>query len=181
MNEHDLTAPTDPQVRSALVYTSVQRKLHWWVVVLLMVQWLASQGMVTAMELQSQQATPGAGVFFLSTLHLFSGMSVFCLVLIRVWLRLTPEGRLRRQQDPIQPRWIARLSGLTQVMLYVVLLSMPLSGLMAYFLTDDMAVAAHGYLSRALLALVLLHVLGALFHRVVRKDGIWERMVRISL
>lgn len=179
MSQHRSTAPvTTP---TASVYTSAQRKLHWWVVVLLVVQWLASQGMVAAMQLQAEQQAPGAGVFFLSSLHLFSGLTVFCLVVVRIGLRWMPESRARRQASAVTPRWAGHVATLIQALLYGVLLLMPLSGALAYFLSSELAIAAHGYLSRGLLALVLLHVLGALFHRLIRKDGIWERMVRISL
>ncbi len=181
MKDKNPIVTPDAQDSPALVYTSVQRKLHWWVVVLLLVQWLASDGMVAAMALQAKQQSPGAIVFLGSTLHLFSGLAVFCLVLVRIGLRCTPENRRRRQNAARQPVWVLSLAGVTQVLMYVVLVLMPLTGMLAYFFSSDFGVTAHSYLGRGLLALVLLHVLGALFHRLVRKDGIWERMVRISL
>lgn len=36
--------------------------------------------------------------------------------------------------------------------------------------------AAHGVLSRLLLALIALHVIAALYHRFVRRDGLLGRM-----
>lgn len=96
------------------------------------------------------------------------------------------------------PRGMATMARVSQWLLYAVLLIMPLSGylLSAYggrptpyfwlfnlpgFEKDtnlhDVFERVHLLGQWALYALVLLHVAGALWHLVVRRDGVFDRMM----
>ena len=62
--------------------------------------------------------------------------------------------------------------------LYAILLLMPVSGLVAWFGHVGAAAQVHEVMKLPLLVLVGLHVLGALYHQFVLKNGLIERMKR---
>ena len=70
------------------------------------------------------------------------------------------------------------LAKVAHVGLYALMILMPLSGSMAWFGGVDLAAQGHNVLKIVLLALVALHVLGALYHQFVLKDGLINRMRR---
>ena len=70
------------------------------------------------------------------------------------------------------------LAKAAHVGLYALMILMPLSGSMAWFGGVDLAAQGHNVLKIVLLALVALHVLGALYHQFVLKDGLINRMRR---
>lgn len=126
--------------------------------------------------------------------HRSFGIVMFFLVSLRlVWRATHPLPPL-----PVpSPRWERILAGSVQACLYAALLAMPVLGLSASLTAGDevrifgMALpdvlpmdedlsdrlfALHGLVSWALLALVALHVGGALRHRFVKRDGLLNRM-----
>ena len=66
----------------------------------------------------------------------------------------------------------------THLGLYALMILMPISGALAWFGGLGAAAGAHNVLKVALLALVVLHVVGALYHRLWLKDAVMERMIR---
>jgi len=80
----------------------------------------------------------------------------------------------RSRTDPAS-RALAKAA---HVGLYALMILMPLSGSMAWFGGVDLAAQGHNVLKIVLLALVALHVLGALYHQFVLKDGLINRMRR---
>jgi cytochrome b561 len=66
----------------------------------------------------------------------------------------------------------------THVGLYALMILMPISGSVAWFGGIDAAAQGHNILKVALLALIALHVAGALWHQFVLKDGLIARMRR---
>ena len=55
---------------------------------------------------------------------------------------------------------------------------MPLSGSVAWFGGVEVAAQGHNVLKIVLLALVALHVIGALYHQFILRDGTLARMRR---
>lgn len=95
------------------------------------------------------------------------------------------------------PGWQVRLSGITQALLYVLMLVLPLTGIfgslysrqgLVFFgdalphgVTPTRSTAhflfeTHSWLVWVLVALLALHVLGALKHLVVDRDRVFRRM-----
>lgn len=70
------------------------------------------------------------------------------------------------------------LAKLTHVGLYALMILMPLSGAVAWFGGVETAAQGHNVLRIVLLALVALHVVGALYHQFVLRDGTLARMRR---
>src|SRR5690606_11102504 len=107
--------------------------------------------------------------------HVWIGVAILVLALVRVAIRV-------RRGAPDLPEGghpVANLiAKLTHLGLYGLLLLIPVSGLMAWFGGVDAAGEVHEVMFNLGIALVILHVVGALYHQLVLKDGLMDRMNR---
>ena len=161
--------------------------LHWLSAVLLV--FMTGLGWYM-MEIEH---TPPAKQYFI--LHKSLGLIVLALVLVRIWWR---RGHPVPQLPSQMPAWQLRAAQMVQVGLYLCMLALPLAGIggaihsksglvfFGYTLprlaapNHDMAETyydIHGALVWLLVVLVCVHVAGALKHRFIDKDGVFERMV----
>jgi cytochrome b561 len=168
-------------------YTSIAILLHWVMAALILVAWSI------AIAIDDMPLSP-ARISWLSW-HKWLGMTVFFLVIFRILWRATHAA------PPLAiaiPAWQEKVMKLTHIALYLLMLAIPLVGwLMSsakgytvnYFglfeLPDlvDMDKAfghllkeIHEFLANGLMALVGLHVLAALKHQFIDKDGLLSRM-----
>ena len=140
----------------------------------------------------SIEDTPGSAVYF--ALHISLGLTAVLLIALRLMWRLSHSPA---HLPSTLPSWHVKLSGLTHVLLYVLLLLMPMTGylgaafsgesvdffglpLPGWAARDDgskeLFFTAHSFLAWALVALIAMHVLGALKHLIIDKDGVFGRM-----
>lgn len=176
---------------SAQRYTVVAIALHWAIAAAL--AWLFWRGW-TMVELPLSPEKLGAYAN-----HKSLGLTVFAAALFRLAWRWThpapplPAGT---------PGWQHLVAHATHYSLYALLLLIPLTGWvlnsttgfpLSWFgmlqlpaltaadeATKPLATFAHVWLGRALLALVVLHVAGALQHALFLRDGLLHRMLPLS-
>jgi cytochrome b561 len=79
---------------------------------------------------------------------------------------------------PGTPPWQARAARAGHAALNFLLLSMPMTGAVAWGMASPTAASAHQAGKAALIGLVALHVAAALFGQVMRRDGTLARMLR---
>ncbi len=130
---------------------------------------------------------------FYFNLHKSIGITVFALILLRLYWRLThlPPEFLTSMQA-----WEKKLAELTHKALYLLMLAVPVTGLaMAAYSKygvvwfgvhllaghddkglRDLFEGAHEVVGLVLCGLVALHVLAAIKHKVVDKDNVLQRM-----
>jgi cytochrome b561 len=170
-------------------YTRTAMFLHWLIALLLLSQF------AFGWYLQDVPRGVPARSYFVN-LHKSTGMLIGVLILLRiVW-------RLRHTPPPLPdevPRWQRRLAAASHFALYACMLVMPLSGYVASNFSkwgvnffnavmlppwgsDDKVVYAflnqtHKVTSLVLLTLVVLHVLAALKHLLIDRDGVFTRML----
>lgn len=134
---------------------------------------------------------PGSEQFF--ELHKSIGLIIAAFVLARVLWRLSH----RPEPLPGGPSGSARLAAITHVLLYLLMILLPITGYLGasyskagvrwfglatprWALADhDLAeqfFTVHGVLLWMLVALLALHVLGALKHLLLDKDQVFQRM-----
>jgi cytochrome b561 len=163
--------------------------LHWTIAALILLVQVPA-------GLTMNRVGPGLLQNILYDTHKMTGLTVFALVVIRlVWRWANPVPELPADLPP----WQAVLARATHVLLYLLILAMPVSGFIytaaggfpvpLFYLANladlvpvnkpvaAVAKAVHLNLIWALLAVVLLHVAGALYHHLVRRDGILRRML----
>ena len=153
-------------------FSLTQIALHWCVGVLIVFNLLLGDDM-SRLWRQIQQSGPQATTTA-AWVHIIVGTLVLLLVLWRLTLRFTrgvppaPDGASR----------FVKLAGdAGHVALYALMIGMPLTGLLAWFGGVTVLASLHGALLKTLLwAMIALHVLAALYHQFILKDGLLNRM-----
>lgn len=166
-------------------HDAVARLLHWSMAVLILAMLFIGVAMVASITLRPT----------LLALHRPIGIALLVLAVVRL------VHRLRRRTPDLPrdlPRWQRAAAQASHVALYALMLAMPLIGWamvsaagnpvvlwgdvhLPAIAPHDPAVysvlrAAHAWLARALLAVILLHLAAALYHAWIRRDGVFASM-----
>ncbi len=167
-------------------FTPLQRSLHWLMAICLIAMLFIGVGMVSSV---APKYLP------LITIHKSLGVAILILALIRLAVRLN-SGAPPLPADLPEPMKLA--AHLSHYALYALMIGMPLIGWAMLSAAAYPAVIygdirlpailpqsdslhtllwnAHYYLAFAFFALVLMHFAAALFHALVRRDGVFESM-----
>jgi cytochrome b561 len=171
-------------------FTVPQRILHWLMAVCILAMLFIGVGMVS---------TVMPKYLTLVSIHKPLGIAILVLALIRLAVRLIYGAPALPNDLPAPMRLAAYLS---HYAFYVLMIGMPLIGwgmlsaaaypvllvggihLPAILPQSDRLHAllwdAHFYLAFLFFALILLHLAAALFHALVRRDGVFEAMAPVS-
>lgn len=152
-------------------YSKLQIALHWLIFVLFAVNYIVSDDMGRALR-QVQEAGGMDNVAPTVRVHVLVGIAILALTVIRLLVKFV-------QGAPAQPEGNAllnKLAKLGHMALYVLLVLLPLSGLMAWFGGVREAGEVHEVLVNLTLALIIVHAAAALFHQFVLKDNLMARM-----
>lgn len=161
--------------------------LHWTMAVAIAAAWILAQVIDLVPRGPGRTAVLGS--------HVLVGIAVLALLLPRLLARL--RGPVPGPA-PGTSAWETRLAAVTHVLLYVLMLAQPVTGI-AYALvrrspTDVLGLFAipniyaddtlrgllgetHELLANLLLATVALHVAATLFHYFIRRDDVAARMI----
>ena len=178
-------------IRNNLRFTPAQRLLHWLMAACILAMLFIGVGMVSTVMLKYLP---------LVSIHKTLGIAILVLALIRLALRFH-FGAPRLPQDLPEPMKLAAHA--SHYAFYALMIGMPLLGwgmlsaaaypvvllggfrLPAILPQSDSVHAllwnAHFYLAFAFFALILVHVAAALFHVLVRHDGVFETMGPVLL
>ena len=171
-------------------FTVPQRMLHWVMAVCILAMLFIGVGMVS---------TVMPKYLTLVSIHKPLGIAILVLALVRLVVRLG-YGAPSLPVDLPEPMKLA--AHLSHYAFYVLMIGMPLIGwgmlsAAAYPVvlfggvhlpvivpqSDSLQTLlwnAHFYLAFVFFALILLHVAAALFHGLVRRDGVFETMASVS-
>jgi cytochrome b561 len=171
-------------------FTPLQRLLHWLIAVCILAMLFIGVGMVSTV---TWKFLP------LIAFHKSLGIAILVLALIRLAVRLR-YGAPALPADLPEPMKLAAY--LSHYALYALMIGMPLIGwamlsaaaypvvvfggvrLPAILPQSDSLHTwfwdAHFYLAFAFFALVLMHVAAALYHALVRRDGVFQTMASVS-
>ena len=184
-----MNVPTTPRWKNRPDgWGPISQLLHWLVVLLILA--LGTLGLIMG-DLPSSPRK-----LELYQLHKSLGLTLLGLVLLRLawrWYAGVPAAR------PDQPAWQRRSAALTHVLLYVLLLAMPLSGLILTAATGrdwrwfgwftvppitgrnmplhELGETVHQFLFWVLAALAVLHAFAAFRHHQFRGDPTLARML----
>lgn len=165
-----MSAPSKPAPTG---FSAAQIRLHWIVFILIVLQYVLHEGISGAWEIVEE----GGSVSFdpLVASHVFGGILVLLLVLWRIALRMQRGAPAAPEEEPAILKLAA---GATHLGLYALMILMPVSGMAAWFGRVEAAAEAHEIMRVVLLALVVLHVAGALYHQFILKTPVLARMKR---
>jgi cytochrome b561 len=172
-------------------FTPLQRLLHWLMAVCILAMLFIGVGMVST--IMPKYLT-------LVAIHKPLGMAILLLALIRLAVRLR-YGAPPLPADLPEPMKLA--AHLSHYALYLLMIGLPLIGwgmlsaagypivlfggvhLPAILPLSDrlhtLLWNAHFYLAFVFFALILMHVAAALFHALVRRDGVFNAMASVSI
>jgi cytochrome b561 len=172
-------------------FSLLQRLLHWLMAICILAMLFIGVGMVSTI---APKYLP------LISIHKSLGIAILILALIRLVVRLA-YGAPPLPADLPEPLKLAAV--LSHYALYALMIVMPLLGwamlsaaaypvelyggirLPAILPQSDslhtLLWGAHYYLAFAFFAVVLLHIAAALFHALVRRDGVFEAMASVQL
>lgn len=148
--------------------------LHWTIVVLIVCQWIQGEFMADFWDATLEGEAPGRLATLLGYSHIVIGTLVLIAAAIRLGDRFT-HGRPPLDAD--EPQWAAMLARVTHVLLYALLFAMPILGLTAWFTGNDAIAGYHAFLWNPLLAVIALHVLGALTQHFWFRSPALKRMI----
>jgi cytochrome b561 len=176
--------------RSLQRFTVLQRLLHWVMAVCILAMLFIGVGMVSTVR---------PTYLTLVSIHKPLGAAILVLALIRLAVRLR-YGAPALPVDLPAPMKLAAIG--SHYALYALMFAMPLLGwgmlsagaypvvlypgwhLPAILSQSDslhtLLWNAHFYLAFAFFALILLHVAAALFHALVRRDGVFQTMASVA-
>jgi cytochrome b561 len=167
-------------------FTALQRLLHWLMAISILAMLFIGVGMVSTVMPKY--------VPLLAT-HKTLGIAILVLALIRIAVRLRSGTPPLPRDLPVPMRLAAKLS---HYALYALMIAMPLLGWGMLSAADYPVILlggvrlprilpqsdrlhtllwdAHHYLAFVFFALVLLHLAAALYHALVRRDGVFSAM-----
>ena len=166
----------------------VSKTLHWLTLVLLIAAFTLAISMV------NMSFSPRKLEFY--SWHKWVGVTIFLLAVLRIaWRLANPVPR----QPESMPQWQRRLAALSHATLYAILIVMPVTGwIMSSALNlpvvylglvpipspfgvdralGETMKVVHLSLAVALLVLVAIHVMAALYHHLVLRDDVLRRML----
>lgn len=171
-------------------YDSIAMLLHWVMAVLMILMVFFGEDL---MEVEGEAAAST----FLPSLHVSIGVAILVLTVLRLVWRLS-------NPPPPYPAtmkvWEVTVSKVTHLLFYVLMVGLPLTGWLAFpeFLRESPAMSGvsvwalfpvpaapslgdfggevHEIGSKAAMVLIILHVLAALKHQFVDRDGILYRI-----
>jgi cytochrome b561 len=154
-------------------YSRTQIALHWVTAVLVFGQFVFHDAIVAAFRAVQKGQPPAMTPLVWG--HIIGGIAILLLVMWRLQVR-TQRG------VPALPNgslvWVVIASRLGHLVLYGLLFVTPLTGIVAWYGGSGVAGTVHGLLRIALFFVVAAHLLGALYHLFIRRDGVTQRIFR---
>lgn len=152
-------------------YSGTQVALHWGMAVLFLVSFVSHEGIKDAWRALVRTGEPVMSVA--AGVHIWVGVLALVLVAVRIIVRLKNGA-----PAPVETgnKLIDLSAKLAHLALYGVMVLVPLSGAIAWFGGVRDASEIHEVMFNVGIALVGVHVVAALYHQFVLKDGLLNRM-----
>jgi cytochrome b561 len=155
------------------MYSTFAKLAHWTILVLAVIQFPTAQAIQRTHVQHPFGLVPSPLDLFLHSVHAWSGWVIGLLALVLLVQRL--RGMAPPLPAGMRP-WQARLSKLGHLLLYAVLAGLVITGTGAMYLWSGFR-PVHEVLLWCGVALVTLHVAAALWHQLVRRDGLMWRLM----
>ena len=151
-------------------YNTAQILLHWAIAALIIFNYFVSEGMGRAFHQHLDDSNTGYGL--VSSLHVYVGLAIIALVVIRIIVRL-----VSRKTKKDSPNLLDKISHITHEILYLLMFLVPVFGAIAWYLGIHFMGDVHEITMNIMMTIVLLHAAAALFHQYVLKDGTLLKML----
>lgn len=150
--------------------------LHWTVVALIVAQLLTADGMEEFFRPANDSGlAPGLPGPSTALMHAGFGATILVLVITRFVIRMNSKVP---PPPPDLPKFMQFVARATHYGLYATLVALPVSGVIALLIAPA-AGDVHVVLKNVLYALAAAHVLGALTHLFILRDGVVARILPV--
>lgn len=155
-------------------YSGTQITLHWAIAVLILFNYIYSEGMEKALDARLE------GAFLTNPeinpwIHVWVGMAVLLLTGLRLWLRM---GRGVPQAGG--SGWTQTAATWAHRALYLLMILVAVMGGLTWFGRIEETGDIHAVLANALMILAGGHAVMAIWHQFIIRDGLLTRMTRPS-
>lgn len=154
-------------------YSTLQITLHWVIAALVLFQLVFGESMSHLVNAIERSTAAAAGDQILGLAHYWVGLAILALVALRLAIRLvsgTPDA------VSSGPAWMERAARLSHWLFYVLLIVVPITGLLGYYLGEWFA-DIHSVAKPIFIVLIVIHAAAALFHQFWLGDGTLRRML----
>ena len=156
-------------------YTRAQIALHWVIAALVIFQLVFGENIGPAFKAYRQGAVPQADALLDANIHVYVGLAVLVLAVLRLALRIRFGAPELPADENIVQRYIARLA---HIVLYAAIVLMPVTGALAWYLGMEEIGELHELGKPVLIVVVALHAAGALWQHFVVKSDVLRRMLK---
>ncbi len=156
-------------------YSVAQVTLHWTIAALAIIQLFIGEDIVPAYRAFRRGTEPSADAIFDANIHVYVGIAVLVLALMRLALRLrrgvpaSPAGESKAQRY---------LAATVHGLLYLAILGMPVTGALAWYFGVGAAGEIHELAKPVIIVAVVLHVAGSLWQHFYERTDVLVRMLR---
>lgn len=158
-------------------YSRLQIGLHWIIAALILLQFLAHDGIEHVWDAYEDGEAADAGDLPLAYLHVATGVSILLLAILRIFVRLNRGAPPLPQDHPPVLKFVAHAN---HFLLYAFLIAMPLTGATAWFFGVEDAAEIHEVGKTLLLILVVLHIAGGLAEHFFFRTNVLRRMLGLT-
>ena len=154
-------------------YIGLQIALHWTTAMLVLFRLIFGDSMTNYVDAAAQGRQLPQFEHTIGSAHYWVGLTILFLVIVRLTVRLV-NGPHRL--DGSRPGLMVYAARALHVLFYVLLVGVPVSGLLAFYVWDWMG-DIHAWAKPVLIVLICVHGGAALFHHFVLKDGVLGRIL----
>lgn len=156
-------------------YSRTRIGLHWLVLLLVIGQFVLHDGMVASYR--AKVDTGVSNFTTLTVLHIAGGMLILIFAMCRLMLRQSRGAPPPPQSKSAVQAMVARAG---HVGLYLLLILMPVTGVVAWAGPAGPAAGLHSRLRRVVFGLAVLHFPGALVGQFVQRTSVIGRMMKAA-
>ncbi len=153
-------------------YSGSQIVLHWAIAVLIVFNYIYSEGMGKALHFRLEGRT-AEDLQINPQVHILVGVAVLVLVLLRLVLR-----RVQGVPAPGGHGAMQKAAHWGHLLLYALMLLVPVAGGLAWFGGIAALGDVHAVLANALMIVAGGHAAAAIYHQYFLRDGLMHRMTR---
>jgi len=153
-------------------YSPVHIFLHWAIAALIVFQLVFGESIKDLGRALRDGGTPDGATAFMGNAHIWVGIAILALTVIRLLIVI-----LRGVPAPVPGSKLQLLAAkAVHGLLYLLMIVVPITGLVAWYGGVHTAGEIHELSKPAFIILIALHIVGALYHQFVLKDGTLARM-----
>jgi cytochrome b561 len=156
-------------------YTHTQIALHWLIAALVVFQLVFGEDIVPAFRAFRQGAEPASDALLSANLHVYVGLAILILAILRVALRIRYGAPPLPADENVVLQYVAKLA---HVVLYAAIFLMPVTGALAWYFGMGEIGELHEIGKPVIIVVVLVHAAGALWQHFVAKTDVLKRMLK---